>query len=330
MARARLCSSRTGLARFGPRAPVTRSGMNSFACPALGPALGPGGRAGVGRRWNGWRTPARRRFSHVLRGTLLYGVHAARPRCRATRCTGGGSDTLCTRCSSSSCSRGLLAVRRGPRPGARRAARVAAARGKPGQGAAPAALAGWVDWAELAAPAATRVGLLHARPPTSRAWCVTRCPSRPGAVAATGAVGSEPGRPRCGRRGRCHRRPPRLSGRPPAPTTPRGARPRPARLASGRGPRRPPAGAARWRGHVGEVAVAVADGGRQAPPMSSPSGAVIWRAVGRSGRGRLPGLPVARQHLPPDDGWNVTGPATAPQPAFDTRVVDGRVEARLR
>ncbi|WP_189132682.1 Rieske 2Fe-2S domain-containing protein [Wenjunlia tyrosinilytica] len=30
------------------------------------------------------------------------------------------------------------------------------------------------------------------------------------------------------------------------------------------------------------------------------------------------------------DGWNVRGPATAPQPAFDTRIVDGRVEARLR
>ncbi|GAA2561056.1 MULTISPECIES: Rieske (2Fe-2S) protein [Streptomyces] len=30
------------------------------------------------------------------------------------------------------------------------------------------------------------------------------------------------------------------------------------------------------------------------------------------------------------DGWNVRGPATAPQPAFDTRVVDGRVEIRLR
>lgn len=29
------------------------------------------------------------------------------------------------------------------------------------------------------------------------------------------------------------------------------------------------------------------------------------------------------------DGWNVRGPATAPQPAFETRVVDGRVEARL-
>lgn len=30
------------------------------------------------------------------------------------------------------------------------------------------------------------------------------------------------------------------------------------------------------------------------------------------------------------DGWNVRGPATAAQPAFDTRVTDGRVEARLR
>ncbi|GAA0286297.1 hypothetical protein GCM10010302_25710 [Streptomyces polychromogenes] len=29
------------------------------------------------------------------------------------------------------------------------------------------------------------------------------------------------------------------------------------------------------------------------------------------------------------DGWNVEGPATAPQPAFETRVVAGRVEARL-
>ncbi|GAA0910020.1 hypothetical protein GCM10009549_19270 [Streptomyces thermoalcalitolerans] len=30
------------------------------------------------------------------------------------------------------------------------------------------------------------------------------------------------------------------------------------------------------------------------------------------------------------DGWNVHGPATAPQPAFDTRIVDGHVEVRLR
>ncbi|WP_328476523.1 Rieske (2Fe-2S) protein [Streptomyces sp. NBC_00377] len=29
------------------------------------------------------------------------------------------------------------------------------------------------------------------------------------------------------------------------------------------------------------------------------------------------------------DGWNVRGPATAPQPAFETRIVDGRVEVRL-
>ncbi|MET9319087.1 Rieske (2Fe-2S) protein [Streptomyces sp. NPDC003038] len=29
------------------------------------------------------------------------------------------------------------------------------------------------------------------------------------------------------------------------------------------------------------------------------------------------------------DGWNAKGPATAPQPAFETRVTDGRVEARL-
>ncbi|MFJ3782149.1 Rieske 2Fe-2S domain-containing protein [Streptomyces sp. NPDC090093] len=31
-----------------------------------------------------------------------------------------------------------------------------------------------------------------------------------------------------------------------------------------------------------------------------------------------------------EDGWNVRGPATAPQPAFDTRVAGGRVEVRLR
>ncbi|WP_338895324.1 Rieske 2Fe-2S domain-containing protein [Streptomyces sp. TG1A-60] len=30
------------------------------------------------------------------------------------------------------------------------------------------------------------------------------------------------------------------------------------------------------------------------------------------------------------DGWNVRGPATAPQPSFDTRIVDGHVEVRLR
>ncbi|MFB8381151.1 Rieske 2Fe-2S domain-containing protein [Streptomyces rubiginosohelvolus] len=31
-----------------------------------------------------------------------------------------------------------------------------------------------------------------------------------------------------------------------------------------------------------------------------------------------------------NDGWNVQGPATAPQPAFDVRITDGQVEARLR
>ena len=30
------------------------------------------------------------------------------------------------------------------------------------------------------------------------------------------------------------------------------------------------------------------------------------------------------------DGWNLGGPATAPQPAFETRIVNGQVEARLR
>lgn len=30
------------------------------------------------------------------------------------------------------------------------------------------------------------------------------------------------------------------------------------------------------------------------------------------------------------DGWNVRGPATAPQPAFETRITDGHVEACLR
>ncbi|GAB3110050.1 hypothetical protein GCM10027160_09800 [Streptomyces calidiresistens] len=30
------------------------------------------------------------------------------------------------------------------------------------------------------------------------------------------------------------------------------------------------------------------------------------------------------------DGWNVEGPATSPQPAFDSRIVDGRLEVRLR
>ncbi|WP_419796041.1 Rieske 2Fe-2S domain-containing protein [Streptomyces mexicanus] len=30
------------------------------------------------------------------------------------------------------------------------------------------------------------------------------------------------------------------------------------------------------------------------------------------------------------DGWNVRGPATAPQPSFETRIADGHVEIRLR
>ncbi|CAM5313222.1 Rieske domain-containing protein OS=Streptomyces fumanus OX=67302 GN=GCM10018772_11340 PE=4 SV=1 [Streptomyces fumanus] len=61
--------------------------------------------------------------------------------------------------------------------------------------------------------------------------------------------------------------------------------------------------------------------------------AAIW--PGRCPRGTVADgcvtCPLARQRLPAArTAGTFRGPATAPQPAFDTRVVDGHVEISLR
>ncbi|EFE66603.1 predicted protein [Streptomyces viridosporus ATCC 14672] len=48
------------------------------------------------------------------------------------------------------------------------------------------------------------------------------------------------------------------------------------------------------------------------------------------GHRRMRPVPVARQCLPARGRLDVRGPATAPQPAFDARILDGHVEIRLR
>jgi hypothetical protein len=52
-------------------------------------------------------------------------------------------------------------------------------------------------------------------------------------------------------------------------------------------------------------------------------------AVGQRGRGRLPDRSLARQRLPGIRRLLARGPATAPQPAFETRARDGVIQLCL-
>ncbi len=213
-------------------------------------------------------------------------------------------------------------------PGGGRASAVLLATGLAGAG--PAAVAGLVDWAELE-PQQARVGLLHAALNTtalgwyaaSLAARLTRHPVRGRAyalaglatVAVAGAVGG-------------HMAYRQASGANHAESVPHLVPPgwhgvgALAELPEGRPVRR----------MVGEVAVAVvrgADGSVHAlADRCSHLGGPLSEGEVEDGCLRCPWHGSSFRLT---DGWNVTGPATAPQPAFEARVTDdGQVEVRLQ
>nr|WSX74525.1 Rieske (2Fe-2S) protein [Streptomyces sp. NBC_00899] len=196
-------------------------------------------------------------------------------------------------------------------------------------GAVPAAVAGLVDWAELERPQA-RVGLLHAALNVSAVACY----SASFAARLTGH----------GLRGRAYA----LVG-----LCTMGA----AAAVGGHLAYRQAAGA----NHAESVPHLVPPGWHSVGPLEDfPHEQPVRRMVGevavavvRDGDGSCRALadvcshdggPLSQGHVEDGcllcpwhgssfrlaDGWNATGPATAPQPAFDTRVDDGRLYVRLR
>lgn len=211
-------------------------------------------------------------------------------------------------------------------PGQSRAARLLVGLGL--AGAAPAAVAGWVDWAEMRRPQ-QRVGLVHAAANITgvalyAASLTARCRGRHlrgrllgfGGLAAIGVGGAIGG----------HLAYRQAAGanhaEQVADLVPSGWHPVAdlADLPLGRP----------HRAHVGEVAVVVVRTDAEtvrvlAERCSHMAGPLAEGEV-------VDGCLVCPWHgsrFRLADGWNVTGPATAPQPAFETRIVDGRVEARF-
>ncbi|WP_406858772.1 Rieske 2Fe-2S domain-containing protein [Streptomyces sp. HUAS MG47] len=211
-------------------------------------------------------------------------------------------------------------------PGHHRAARVLVGAGL--AGAAPAALSGWADWAELRRPQ-MRVGLLHAAANITGVACyansfAARCRGRHlrgeawafcglAAIGVGGALGG-------------HLAYRQAAGANHAEEVPALVEPGwhdlgevadlPEDL-----PRQ------RQIGEIPVVIVRLSDGqvhvlSARCSHMGGPlaEGAVIDSCVRCPWHGSTFRL---------SDGWNVTGPATAPQPAFETRTVEGRLEARL-
>ncbi|WP_299538178.1 Rieske (2Fe-2S) protein [uncultured Streptomyces sp.] len=211
-------------------------------------------------------------------------------------------------------------------PGQRRAAHALVGMGL--GAAVPAALSGWTDWAE-GQPRQQRVGLVHAAANITAtvlygASFVARSGGRTGrgrvlafaglsVVGVGGAIGGHMAY----------------------------------RLASG-------------ANHASAVPDLVAPGWHDVGPLSGfPDGEPVRREVDgvpvvvvRDGAGAVHVLADSCSHLGGplsagtvgdgcvrcpwhgsvfrlSDGWNVAGPATAPQPAFGTRLVGDRVEARL-
>jgi nitrite reductase/ring-hydroxylating ferredoxin subunit len=212
-------------------------------------------------------------------------------------------------------------------PGGRRPAGLLIAVGL--AGAAPAVLAGLVDWAELE-PEQTRVGLLHASLNSAAVACysaslVARLTGRRlrgralalaglCAVGAGGAVGG-------------HLAYRQASGANHAEAVPHLVPP--GWHAVGPVDEVPQDRAVRRM--VGDVAVAVfrdGDGSVQAlADHCSHLGGPL--SQGRVEDGCLV-CPWHGSAFRLEDGWNCAGPATAPQPVFDTRVDDGQLQVRLR
>ncbi|PPS77046.1 MULTISPECIES: Rieske (2Fe-2S) protein [Streptomyces] len=195
--------------------------------------------------------------------------------------------------------------------------------------AAPAALAGWVDWAELHRPQ-QRVGLVHALSNTAAvglysASLACRVKGREGAGRAYGFLGlTAVG----------------IGG-----------------MLGGHLAYRQASGA----NHAEEVPNVVSQGWHRIGAVADfPAGEAVRRSVDdvpvlvvRETGGTIHALAERCSHLAGplsegtvadgcvrcpwhgsvfrlSDGWNVRGPATAPQPSFETRVTDGHVEVRLR
>ncbi|GAA3398614.1 Rieske (2Fe-2S) protein [Streptomyces roseoviridis] len=212
-------------------------------------------------------------------------------------------------------------------PGQRRAAGLLVGAGL--AGAAPAAVAGWADWAELRRPQ-MRVGLVHAAANLTgvgfyAASLAARCRGRHWrgrmwgfcgltAVMTGGAIGGHLAYRQAAGANHAEQVPALVpSGWHPVAAL--------ADLPPGR-PRRA------YVGEVPVVAVRVDTGtvrvlAERCSHMAGPL------AEGELVDGCLV-CPWHGSTFRLEDGWNVTGPATAPQPSFETRVVEGRVEARLR
>ncbi|MFF5638802.1 Rieske 2Fe-2S domain-containing protein [Streptomyces sp. NPDC012825] len=212
-------------------------------------------------------------------------------------------------------------------PGQRRAAGALIGVGL--AAAAPAAVAGWVDWAELRRRQ-MRVGLVHAAANATgvglyTASLVARARGRTlrgkalafaglTAVGVGGAIGGH----LAYRQG---------SGVNRAASVPDLVEPgwhalgQVADLPLGQAVRR----------HVGDVPVLVV---RESADRVHVLADACSHAAGPLSRGTIEDgcvrCPWHGSVFRLEDGWNVKGPATAPQPSFDTRVVGGRLEVRLR
>lgn len=212
-------------------------------------------------------------------------------------------------------------------PGGRRYATLLIGVGLAGAG--PAALTGLADWAELE-PEQARVGLLHAVLNGAAVACYGaslaarltghrvrgRALALAGlcAVGASGAVGGHLAYRQAAGANHAEAVPhlvaPGWHGLGPVDDLPRG---RPVRRM------------------VGDVAVAVVRGSGDSVQVladrCSHDGGPLSQGTVEDGCLRCPWHGSAFRLT---DGWNLAGPATAPQPVFDTRVDDGRLHVRLR
>lgn len=212
-------------------------------------------------------------------------------------------------------------------PGNRRAARVLIGIGL--ASAVPATAAGWTDWAELH-PEQQRVGLVHAVANVAAVSCfagslLARLRGREGAGKALGLAGLTAAGAGGALGGHMAYR--QASGANHAEDVPHLVSPGwhtigdVAEFPVGQAVRR----------HVDDVPVMVVRETENtvhvlADLCSHMSGPL---SEGEIGDGCVT-CPWHGSVFRLTDGWNVKGPATAPQPSFDTRTVDGRVQARLR